>query len=436
MFYSKWESKDNIKEYLKKVNYKKETKYSGIPLIYEGDDVYITDRNSHSLVVGSVGSGKTQAMILPLIKLSMLAGNSLVVNDPKGELYKKTALEFKNREYSVVALDFDNAKYGNYFNPLGLAYNLYKENEKDKCINIVNEVGYYLFSDANSQIDPFWTNTATDYYSGLCLYLFDRSNREVNLNDVFKLADKLIDKKETKDFLDEIGKDNSIYYLVSGTLLSPDDTKGGIIATFKQKLRNYTAKEKLSDMMSKTDFDLTNIANNKTIIYVISGYYDYSNSLIPLLINQVFEAINIYGNNGRKTDIILDEFDNLLPIKNFADVINYSRSINICFTVVVKSFINLLNTYGKENFEIIKLCFSNIVFLYANDTFTLEEMCKLCGKKSEKELLVSPDELRLMKNFEAIFLIPRVMPFRNQLIPDYEINWNINFKESEFELRK
>ena len=188
-------------------------------------------------------------------------------------------------------------------------------------------------------------------------------------------------------------------------------------------------------MMSKTDFNLGTIANEKTAIYIVSGYYDYSNSLIPLFINQVFEAINVYGSN-RRVNAILDEFDNLLPIKNFAEIINYSRSIRINFTCVIQSFVNLVNTYGKDDVEVIKLCFPNIIYLYGNDLYTLEEISKLCGNESEKKPLVGTDELKMMQQFEAIFLIPRVMPFKTKLTPDYKIDWKINFENTEFELRK
>lgn len=436
MFYSHWEKESNIKNYLQKVSYKDGIERSGLPLIYEGNNIYTLKGDGHTIVIGATGSGKTQTTILPLIKLSLLANESIVVNDPKGEIYKRTAKEFKNRGYDVIMLDFDNAIYGNYFNPLNLAYRLYNENNKDKAINVIEEIGYYIFTDSKSGADPFWSNSAIDYFTGLCLYLFEKAKEEVNLNDIFELANKLADQGECDKFLKEVGKSNAIYYNVSGTLTAPKDTKGGILATFNQKLKRYVSKENLSKMMSKTDFDISKLANEKTAVYIVSGYYDYSNSLIPLFINQVFEAVNIYGEHERKFNIILDEFDNLLPIKNFGEIINYSRGININFTCVIQSIVNLANTYGKDNLTTLKLCFPNIIYLYANDLFTLEKIAKLCGNESDSRMLISPEELQMLQQFEAICLIPRVMPFKTKLTPDYKINWNIDFEETEFELRK
>ena len=438
MAYAYWEKENNVKKYLERVNLKKEIKQSGIPVIYEGDNCYINENSAHTLVVGSTGSGKTQTVILPLIKLSMLASESLVINDVKGELYNKTAKEFKKRGYNIIVLDFDNAKYGNYYNPLSFPYKIYKEGNSDRALNVVESIGYYLFSDKDTlNLDPFWINSATDYFTGLCLYLFNK-DKEPSLKDVFDLAVNLSNDENAKKFLKEIEKENGIYYNVSGTLEAPSDTRGGIIATFSQKLKKYISKEKLSGMLSKSDFDIADIVNKKTVLYIVSGYYDYSNNLIPLLINQLFEVINLCDNKN-KINIILDEFDRLIPIKNFTEIMSYSRSIGISYTVVIKSYLDLINTYGEKNAKLLSLCFNNYIYLYANDINTLEGFSKLCGNKCEGNKimpLVSVEELKSIEKFEAIFLLPRLMPFKGKLVPDYKIDWGYSSEDTEFEERK
>ena len=436
MIFSNWENENNLKKVLNKIELGKEIDKSGVPIIYKGNDCYIQKSDAHSLVIGATGSGKTQSIILPLIKLSMLAGESLIINDVKGELYNITASEFKKRGYNVLVLDFDNSLYGNYWNPLYLSYILNKEGYSDKALNIIEELGYYLFNDKKANdLDPFWINSCIDYFTGLCLYLIKNNNKEVNLKDVFKLANELNDDEKAKKFIKEIDKDSSIYYNVTGTLESPKETRGGILATFNQKLKTFISKENLSNMLSKSDFELTNIFDKKTVIYMICGYYEHSNNLVPLFINQVFNAA-IYKNNKKKFNIILDEFDSLIPIKNFAKIINHSRSLYLTFTVTIKSYIDLINTYGKENFEIIKLCFPNIIYLYANDLFTLEEFSKLCGNKNNDTPLISVEELKTIDTFESIVILPRLMPFRTKLVPDYKINWGFETKPEDLELRK
>ena len=61
---------------------------SGIPMTYDDDSLYIDDKAIHSLVIGTTGSGKTQAILLPQARLAIKAGESIVVNDVKGEIYE------------------------------------------------------------------------------------------------------------------------------------------------------------------------------------------------------------------------------------------------------------------------------------------------------------------------------------------------------------
>ena len=39
--------------------------------------------------------------------------------------------------------------------------------------------------------------------------------------------------------------------------------------------------------------------------------------------------------------------------------------------------------------------------------------------------LITEEELKILKTFEAIILIPRFMPYKTSLIPDYKIEWNL-----------
>ena len=117
-------------------------------------------------------------------------------------------------------------------------------------------------------------------------------------------------------------------------------------------------------------------------------------------------------------------------------IINYTRSIKIRLTVVIKSYLDLLNTYGKEQTEMIKLCFTTIIYLLSNDIYTIEEISKMCGNSEKQKPLITTEELKVMNFFEAIILIQRVMPFKTKLLPDYKIEWNFINEEKELSKRK
>ena len=441
MSYARWCKEKEMKNSLKEINITKEAKTGGVPIINDGKTMYIPQRESHSLVIGATGSGKTQTTILPLTKLALLANESIIINDVKGEIYKQTAYNFKEKGYNVIVMNFDDPTLGASWNPFTLPYQMYQNNEVDKASKLLDELGYYLFADTDKKdYDSFWTNSVIDYFTGLSLYLFENASlEEINLNSIYTLANELDDQKRADQFLKKIDKNSVMYYNLSGTLKSPVETKGGIIATFNQKMKKYVGLKDLSNMLSTTDFDIKEISNEKTAIFIISGLNTQSSYLIPLFVSQVINSVNEFRNNDRVLNVVLDEFDTMIPIKNFASLIKYSRSISIRFTVVISSYLDLKNMYGSESAELIKGCFPTIIYLISNDIYTLDEISKMCGNREVREKiqpLISIEELKVMKTFESIILMPRMMPFKTKLFPDYKIDWNLENKELDIPIRK
>ena len=424
MNFAKWETKENMEKNIPLIgiNGKSEVKVSGLPMMYDDKYLYILERLNHSLVIGSTGSGKTQTITLPLLELANKAGESVVIHDTKNELYETTYERFKENGYNIIRLNFDDAMDSNNWNPLDLPCRLYKEGNKDKAQDMLEELAFYLLNDLEEvNADPFWINSAINYFTGLTLYAFE-NEKEVSLTTIRDLDIQV--KESGKDFKDKLDKKSSAYINLSGVLNAPPETKGSILAVFSQKIKRFISKENLSKMLSKSDFDIANIGKEKTIIYVVSGNSNNSERLLPLLISQVYYAKDEYSKKEGKINIIVDDFFGLYPIRNFEKILNYSRGIYITFTLMVRGFNDLKNKYGKEQTDILKLCFANLVYLLSQDIDTLEEISNLCGKTCEDGIvkpLISVEELKTLKVFEAIILIPRIMPIKTKLLPHYEM---------------
>lgn len=56
------------------------------------EDIYYIADNLHSLTLGATRSGKTRSVVLETIENCALAGESMIMSDPKGELYEYTAV--------------------------------------------------------------------------------------------------------------------------------------------------------------------------------------------------------------------------------------------------------------------------------------------------------------------------------------------------------
>lgn len=438
MSYARWATKEEVAKRLDAVDLKNGVNKAGIPIAFDEKYLYVDTKEAHSMIIGSTGSGKTQTTILPMVKLSMLAGESIVINDPKGELYGKCAENLKKRGYNVIVLDFDDSKYGNAWCPLRSAYDLYNSDKRDKAIKSLEDIGYYLFYDAKEKdSDPFWINSTINYFVGLALYLFENAKAdEANLSSIFQLSNNLNRDGNAAKFLDKIDENSLIYMNLVGTLKAPTETRGSILSVFTQKIKKYISREDLTNMLGYSDFDMKKIGIEPTALFVVSGVSNYCDNLIPLLINQIIDAVDIYGSEGRNINILLDEFDSMVPIRDFSRMIEYCRSIKIRFVITIRSYIHLCNMYSKQDADILKMCFGNLIYLLSDDIYTLEEISKYCGTKENGEPLISIEDLKTIDTFEGLVLMPRTMPYKTKFLPDFKIDYGFEDISSELPLRE
>ena len=437
MSYARWATKEEVANRLEAVNKPEGIKKSGIPFAYDEKNLYIDSHEQHNLVIGSTGSGKTQSIILPMLKLSMLAGESIVVNDPNGEIYRRTASLLRSHQYEVLVLDFDNAKYGNSWNPLKQAYDFYQRGDKDQAVQSIEEVGYYLFFEKNENIDPFWNQSVMDYFTGLALYLFQHAkDEEIHFQSICNLSHYLEDKNHSLEFLNNLDKNSTIYNYLVSILRAPNETRGSILSVFNQKIKRYITREQLSNMLCSSDFNLSTFKTHPTALFIVSGISNYCNNLIPLLVNQIVDDVCCGGRLSKKMNILLDEFDSMVPIRNFSRMIEGCRSLNIRFTVTIRSYVHLGSMYSREEADILKMCFGNLIYLLSEDIYTLEEISKYCGLKENGESLITIEDLKTIGIFEGIIVMPRMMPFQTKFLPDYQIPWNFAEQEEELPVRK
>ena len=390
-----------------------------------------------------------------MVNLLAKKGESMIITDPKGEIYKYSASYLKERGYRIIVLNFREPQRGNSWNPLTLPYKYYTSGNQDKAIELLNDVALnILYDPSNKSESDFWEKSAADYFSGLALGLFeDAKEREVNLNSINYMSAVGEERYATSNYIKEYfglkGEKSTPYIFATSTINAPNDTKGGLLATFRQKIRNFSTGEALSEMLSYSDFDMRKIGEGKTAIFmIIHDEKKTYHSLMTIFIKQCYETlIDVAQENGGKlpirTNFILDEFANMPPLKDVDAMVSAARSRDIRFTFIIQNFAQLNDVYGDNVAEIIKGNCGNLVYLISTEMKALEEISKMCGEvkvtdekdKNATRPLISITDLQKMKLFEAIIIRLRMSPFRTKLEPDFKMEWGIERKEEPYPTR-
>ena len=454
--YSRWAKDKEMKAELTMVTPQQETSNAaGVPLMLNEKEAWVDNGEYHTLVIGSTGSGKTQTVIKPTVKLLAKAGESMIITDPKGEIYESTANMLRDKGYDVQILNFRDPQNGSSWNPLSLPYRMYKNGNQDKAIELLDDLALnILYDESSNNSDPFWEKTSADYFSGVALGLFeDAKEDEININSISLMTtvgeEKFGGSTYIKEYFSFKDPASAASINASSTINAPTDTKGSILSVFRQKIKLFASRENLSEMLSHSDIELGDIGRRKTALFiVVQDEKKTYHSLVTILLKQCYETlIGVAQENGGelpvRTNFLLDEFANMPPLKDVTTMITAARSRHMRFTMIIQNYAQLNQVYGKENAETIRGNCGNIIYLISAELAALEEISKMCGEVKSKDddktastPLVTVSDLQRMKQFEVIVLRMRMQPFKTKFTPDFKLNWGKEYPKANYPARE
>jgi len=253
-----------------------------------------------------------------------------------------------------------------------------------------------------------------------------------------------------KEYFNLKGEDSSASIFASSVVNAPNETKGGVVSVFRQKIRLFTSRDNLSEMLSKSDFDMRKIGQEKTAVFlVIHDEKTTYHALATIFIKQCYETLidSAYKEkNGKlpyKTNFILDEFANMPKLKDVTSMVTAARSRAIRFTFIIQNFAQLDDVYGKEDSQTIRSNCGNLIYLITTELAALEEISKLCGEVKSKDKdktastpLVTVSDLQKLKKFEAIIIKTRLHPYKTKYIPSFKTEWFKSMLKTDFYTRK
>lgn len=149
-----------------------EIEKGGLPVCqYEGR-TYFDNSMVNNLILGMTRAGKGETFILLMIWLYFNSKNkaSLIVNDPKEELYTMSYKEAKNKGYIPLVLNFDKPTQGIGFNPLDLVIQEWKKQNYSVAESLCLSIAETIYHPARLEGEAkFWASTAASVFSAMCI---------------------------------------------------------------------------------------------------------------------------------------------------------------------------------------------------------------------------------------------------------------------------
>ncbi len=359
-------------------------------LLLDGNDLKLTETESYqnTCVIARIGAGKTSKYIIPNVLNRASYDNSIVVNDPKGEVYSLTSQHMKDKGYQIKVVNPENLKYSSYWNPLLEARN---DIELEQIAEILIKSG------STEKKDDFWVQGAVRFLN-LFLKCLKNAGKEnpayFTLHNLYYLFQHFGEDGEPLDkFMahytvnPDDPEDQTLWNEWKGLLTGNVEGVQSFVLNAITALKALS-NQNLAKITSKSDFSLDEIRERKTIVYYItpaqhSEYYSFFTSIF---FRSVFNACmrKLPDNNTLPTYIFFDEFGQY-TIPNFVSTANTIRGYKASLSIVLQSIAQLNGRYGRDTASSILGGFNTYITYSGSDPLTTEFFEKIIGKVRETQ---------------------------------------------------
>lgn len=342
--------------------------------------------NKNIAVVGSSGTGKSRAIIRNALFQMIINDESVILTDPKGELYSDTAYLFEMCGYEVRVINLVDIEKSDGWNPMEFIDKPEKATILAKSLIINSSTG--------KGGDDFWDNVAENLLKGLILLVaMDKNltNEDKNLAEVYKLI-TMGNENEFCLMLERIPDKHPAKQAFNTYLASTESVRMSTRSGLATRLSILQDKE-VKDFFSSSDINLSRPAEKKCVYYVVTSDNDMTKNMITaLFFTCLMRGILSYADSrddmkcNVPVNFVLDEFNNVGKLGISADGSDFSRFISTCRSrninvmFAVQGIGQLQNRYGNYLWsDILNNCDTQI-FLGCNDMITAEYFSALSGE--------------------------------------------------------
>jgi len=248
--------------------------------------------------------------VIPNILNLARQGKSIILTDPKGELYKLTYSFLKEQGYNVKLFNLVDMDKSDRWNPFSV---------------IESEIDAQIFSeivisntqlDKNRSQDEFWTRTAQNLLNALSLGQVEllRNREERSVSKIYSTLATGDIKSIDRYFLNVRGPGRLSYNIYAQ---ASDTIKQSVVTGLATRLQLFQTK-KVRQITDKNDIDLRLPGQEKCAYFCITsdmdGTFDFIASLFFSFL--FIKLIRLADNNPNgkldvETYFLLDEFPNI-----------------------------------------------------------------------------------------------------------------------------
>jgi type IV secretory pathway TraG/TraD family ATPase VirD4 len=280
------------------------------------------------LTLGGPGSGKTQGVILPVIADRMLAGHSLIVADPQGELTAHVLKFARFSRHLVVVHDPTSLDGPRYNLAAGIT-----------SVSDAKAIAKVLVPGVQGD-NKFWTDSAEDLLSA-CLIRFDNLGQiKSALEDLQSLAKKLAGPKDdatllASAFIASVGADGKV--------------ASNVVATLGTALAGWASADVRANT-SASDFDADLVVSRPTVVVLTcpGRMRDVYAPYLGATLRKLMLDLDTIGERNKgplpaPVAIILDEFPTLGKLDSLVADVNLVRKRRISILIGTMPYSSVLS---------------------------------------------------------------------------------------------
>ena len=350
----------------------------------DGEVLCVPDKtrfNGNLAVYGASGSKKTRAFCMNMILQSAARKSSLVICDPKSELYEKSNAYLRDQGYTVKVFNLVTPAVSDSWN----------------CLSEIDgqELMAQLFCDViikntgSERGDHFWDNAELNLLKALVLYVergYPPERR--NIGEVYQLLATSSDK-ELNALFDALPITHPAKAPYSIFKQSSESVRGGVIIGLGSRLQVFQNRD-IRDITGHDEIDLELPGKQPCAYYCITSDQDSTfDFLSSLFLSFIFIKLVRYADQNCPggalpvpVHVLGEELCACGVIPDLSRKISVIRSRNISMSCVFQNLAGLQNRYPQNQWqEILGNC-DITLFLGCTDALTAQFISDRTGEAS------------------------------------------------------